>query len=81
MLQAHRPASTSFIDGLLVVGKLSNSSSIQKKMERLAGDAIRVETYSDLHRASNEYYKNVDGRLKGVAPEYARGARRERKKT
>jgi len=72
------PEAFRHIDGLLVLGQLSNSGDIQRKVERLAADGITVETYTDLHRASNEYYKIVDGRLKNVAPEYARKARRKR---
>jgi hypothetical protein len=68
-----------YIDGLLVVGKLSGKGDIQRKMERLGGDDIRVETYSDLHRTSKEYYQKVDGRLRDVAPEYSRDARRRKK--
>jgi hypothetical protein len=70
------PEAIKYINGLLVVGKLSNKSDLRTKIERLAGDDIRVETYGALHSASKQYYQKVDRRLKDIAPEYARGARR-----
>jgi hypothetical protein len=70
------PEAFRYINGLLVVGKLSNKADLKTKMVRLAGDDIRVETYGDLHSASIKFYQKVDRRLKDIAPEYARGARR-----
>ena len=74
------PEAVRSVNGLLVVGKMSGQGDIQRKLDRLAGDDIRVETYTDLHRASIEYYKMTDSRLKDVAPEYARDARRKIKR-
>lgn len=74
------PEAVRFVNGLLIVGKMSGKGDIASKVERLAGDDIRVETYSDLHRASISYYRKIDKRLKSVAPEYGRDARKKSKK-
>jgi hypothetical protein len=66
--------------GLLIVGELSDKHDIQVKMGRLAGDDIRVETYSDLLQRARRVYGEVQERLKDIAPEYTRHARRSRKK-
>lgn len=66
--------------GLLVVGKLSNRGELGRKMERLAGTDIRVETYRDLLERARKVYGDVERRLKDVAPEYSREARKKRKK-
>jgi hypothetical protein len=74
------PEGVRFINGLLVVGAMSGRGDVARKVERLAGDDIRVETYADLHRASISYYRKIDKRLKSVAPEYGRPARKKTKK-
>lgn len=74
------PEGVRFVNGLLVVGSMSGKGDIARKVARLAGDDIRVETYSDLHRASISYYRNIDKRLKAVAPEYGRPARKKSEK-
>jgi hypothetical protein len=79
-LQGTGPEAVQFTSGLLIVGRLSNKGELQRKMERLAGDDIRVETYGALHSAAKKYYQHVDRRLREVAPEYARDARRNLQK-
>jgi Histidine kinase-, DNA gyrase B-, and HSP90-like ATPase len=74
------PESFRIVNGLLVVGKLSGKAELREKIRRLAGHDIRVETYADLHSASKKYYAKMDRRLKEVAPEYARDARRNMNK-
>lgn len=59
---------------------MSGNATIRSKVRRLAGDDIRVETYADLHSASVKYYNSIDKRLRSVAPEYARGARKKASK-
>jgi hypothetical protein len=70
-----------YVRGLLVVGELSSSPEIQQKMARLAGSDIRVETFDDLLHRARTIYGQVQERLKGIAPEYAKSARRARRKS
>lgn len=70
-----------YISGLLIVGKLNAGKAVQEKMTRLAGSDIRVETYDDLLERAKNIYGEVEKRLKKIAPEYSREARRARKKT
>lgn len=72
------PEAMTTANGLLVIGKLNPKE--QEKVRRLAGDDIRVETYGALLSAATKYYKQIDKRLKEVAPEYARDARRQMQK-
>lgn len=65
-----------YINGLLVVGKLSRSATVQEKMERLAGSDIRVETYRDIHERSRAYYSEIEKRLEKIAPEYVKARRK-----
>ena len=60
----------SYVRGLLVVGKMNPKADIQKKIERLSGDDIRVETYRDLYERSSKFYTEVERILQKVAPEY-----------
>jgi hypothetical protein len=69
-----------YISGLLIVGKLSTDGTVQRKMDRLAGADIEVETYDDLLERAKNIYGEVEKRLKKIAPEYSREARRARKK-
>ena len=64
------PHAPKYIDGLLVVGSLSQQGDIQEAMRRLRTADIRVETYGDLHQAAKEYYGHTEKVLKHVAPEY-----------
>jgi hypothetical protein len=64
--------------GLLIVGTLSEKRELQIKAERLAGDDIRVETYKDLLHRARHVYGEIEQRLKSVAPEYSREARKKR---
>jgi hypothetical protein len=68
------------VRGRLIVGHYSDSGEIQRKMERLAGDDILVETYRDLLERARSVYGEVERRLKDIAPEYSREARRKRRK-
>ena len=72
--------SATHIRGRLIVGKLSNAGELQQKMVRLAGDHIGVETYGDLLQRARTIYGEVEGRLKKIAPEYSREARKRRRK-
>lgn len=74
------PDAPRYINGLLIVGKLSQASDIQKKQRRLAGDDIRVETYDDLYERAREYFNQVDAVLGKIAPEYTRKRRKASKK-
>lgn len=66
------PDAPRFISGLLLVGKLNPKGDVQRAMDRLAGNDIRVQCYSDLHERSRRYYAEVEKALKKVAPEYMR---------
>lgn len=74
------PESPGYARGLLVVGKLSSRGEIKEKLRRLAGSDIRVETYGDLLERARSVYGEVERRLKQIAPEYSREARRHRRK-
>lgn len=80
-IQGSGPDSPKYINGLLVVGNLSRAAVVAKKIERLAGYDIRVQTFRDLHDRSRRYYKEIERRLEKVAPEYARARRKEKVKT
>ena len=67
-----------YVHGLLLVGELNEK--LKDKMQRLAGDDIRVETYEDLHARSKEYYAAVEKALSETAPEYVRSRRKKGKK-
>jgi len=66
--------------GLLIVGRLSKDQAIARKMERLAGSDILVDTYDGLLDRARRIYGEVERRLKSIAPEYSREARRARRK-
>jgi len=71
--------SPKYVNGLLIVGKLSGDADIRFKMERLAGYDIRVCTYGDLLTKARKVYGEIEVRLKDIAPEYAKQSRRNRK--
>jgi len=73
------PDSPAYVSGLLIVGKLSKDAAIREKMQRLAGSDIRVDTYDGLLDRARRIYGEVEKRLKKIAPEYSREARRARK--
>lgn len=75
------PDSPKYITGLLIVGRRNPDQAIRRKEERLAGSDIRVETYDDLLDRAERIYGEVEKRLKKIAPEYSRKARRARKKS
>jgi len=72
------PDAPRVVDGLLIVGRLSTSSVMAEKINRLRADGIMVETYEDLRVRAREYYGQVDKTLKAIAPEYARAHRKGR---
>jgi hypothetical protein len=72
--------SPAYASGLLIVGRLSKDAAIARKMERLAGSDILVDTYDGLLDRARRVYGEVERRLKSIAPEYTREARRTRKK-
>jgi len=67
------PDAPKYINGLLLVGHLGTGH--KDKIKRLAGDDIRVETFSDLRTRAKEYYGEVERRLETLAPEYIRSKR------
>jgi hypothetical protein len=69
--------SPKYINGLLIVGKINPSH--KRKMERLAGDDIRVETYDDLNIRAQTVFGQVQRELEKIAPEYTRSKRKNRK--
>jgi hypothetical protein len=72
----------SAVRGLLVVGHLSKDAAIVRKRERLRASAdIRVDTYAGLLNRATKRYGEVEQRLKSLAPEYARDARKSRRKS
>lgn len=66
------------VRGLLVVGKMGKVADLREAIRRLAGDDIRVETYSDLNTRAKEYYGEAERILSKVAPEYARRHRKQK---
>lgn len=74
------PDAPRYVKGVLVVGHLSGDGGIAKKMERLAGDDVRVTTFADLRDGAREYYGQVEKALRHVAPEYAERVRRKHAK-
>jgi len=75
-LQGTGQHAPTYIHGLLVVGQLSASGSVQRKVERLAGSDIRVETYRDIYERSRAYYREIEKRLEEIAPEYVKARRK-----
>lgn len=69
-----------YVRGLLIVGSLGKSAELQQKRARMEGSDIRVLTFADLSRRSNEFYKLIEKRLQSVAPEYSRARRQAGKK-
>ena len=65
-----------YIRGMLVVGSLGKSADVREKRVRMEGSDIRVQTFGDLSRRSNEFYKLIEERLQRIAPEYSRSRRR-----
>jgi hypothetical protein len=63
----------------LLVGKKSSDAAIIKKVERLAGDDIQVFTYRDLLQQARTVYGLTEKKLKSIAPEYSREARKSNK--
>lgn len=61
-----------YVRGLLVVGRLSTSSSVKALMKRNEADGMRVETYESLRVHAKEYYGQAERALAKVAPEYVR---------
>jgi hypothetical protein len=74
------PDSPKYIRGLLIVGKLTTDGAIKQKMTRLAGFDIRVETFGDLVDRAEKIFGDQEKRLKKIAPEYSKEARKARKK-
>lgn len=73
------PDAPKYVTGLLIVGNQSSDQTIKDKQIRLAGSDIRVDTFRDLYHRADKIYGEVERRLKGLAPEYSREARRARK--
>jgi hypothetical protein len=80
-LMSTGPDALRFVSGLLIVGKLSSDNKVCAKQVSLAGEDIRVETFDDLLRRADTIYREVERRLKEIAPEYSREARRQRRGT
>ncbi len=73
--------SPALVEGLLVVGKLSQKGDVQHKLQRLSASGIRVETFTDMHNAARRQFVEVEKRLEHVAPEYSRAKRKSAKKS
>ncbi len=71
------PDSPKHVTGLLIVGNINTKGEIAAKRNRLAGSDIRVETFSDLLHQTRKVYGEVEERLKKIAPEYSRSARKK----
>jgi len=69
-----------YVTGLLVVGKNTKDTTVNKKREDLGSQDIRVETFSGLINRAKKVYGDVEKRLKHLAPEYSRTRRLERSK-
>jgi hypothetical protein len=74
------PDAPKYVHGILIVGQMSSQASIQHKIARLAGSDIRVETFGDLLHRARKIYGEVEKRLKDIAPEYSRAARKAKTK-
>lgn len=74
------PDSPKHVTGLLIVGQYGSNAELKDKRTRLAGSDIRVETFRDLSHRARKVYGEVEERLRKVAPEYSRQARKARKK-
>jgi hypothetical protein len=73
--------SLALIEGLLIVGTLSQKGDVQQKLLRLSASGIRVETFTDMHNAARRQFIEVEKRLEHVAPEYSRAKRKRAKKS
>lgn len=74
------PDSPRYVTGLLIVGKIGSRKELAEKRQRLAGSDIRVETFGDLSHRAQKIYGEIEDRLKKLAPEYSRQARKNREK-
>ena len=74
------PDSPRYVSGLLIVGKTPANAELAEKRTRLAGSDIGIETFGDLSHRARKVYGEVENRLKNVAPEYTREARKGRGK-
>lgn len=69
------PDSPKYVNGILLVGKLNPAWN--RKIERLQGADIRVETYSELRDRAKTLYVQIEEALESHAPEFARKRRKE----
>jgi len=67
-----------YVTGSLIVGKNSKDTTVNKKMEELRKQDIRVETFAGLLNRAEKVYGQVEKRLKDLAPEYSRTKRIEK---
>ena len=79
-IQGGGPDSPKYINGLLIIGHRASNQEIAEKERRLAGDDIRVQTFTDLYERAKEYYGFVEEHLEKIAPEYSRKTRKGKKK-
>jgi hypothetical protein len=70
-----------YVRGLLIVGRLNKDAAIQRKMERLAGDHILVDTFDGLLDRAEKIFGQVEETLRKIAPEYSKQARKARQKS
>jgi hypothetical protein len=68
------------VAGRLIVGRHSTNAEVVKKAERLAKEGIRIFTFRDLLQQAKTVYGLTEKKLKAIAPEYSREARRGRKR-
>lgn len=70
------PDAPKSVRGLLIVGKQNAEHKL--KVQRLAGDGISVQTFSDLHTRCKAQLRHNDKVFRKIAPEYSARARKER---
>ena len=75
-VQGTGPHAPKYINGLLIVGRRQADKELADLEKRLAGDDIRVETFSDLYERAKNYYGIVEKQLEKLAPEYTRKSRK-----
>lgn len=74
------PDAPKYVTGLLVIGHRNSDKELADLEKRLAGDDIRVETFSDLYERAKNHFGFVEKQLEKIAPEYTRKSRKARKK-
>ncbi len=71
------PDAPKSVRGLLIVGKQNSEHKL--KVQRLAGDGIGVQTFSDLYTRCRAQLRHNDKVFRKIAPEYSAEVRKARK--